>query len=123
MPVPLAPEVPTVRMVAVSRFASASMETSMPTWKPVVLATFTLVARAREAAASVVGPAANTIALLFSRTTFAAIVPKSQPARVYGTHGAGAFFPSSEIMLKLGSADGSVTSVQYLNDEDEPVVA
>src|SRR5215213_10033360 len=67
---------------------------------------------------------------VFSSTTLAsAVAPQSQPARVYGTHGAGAFFgvPLSPLTITgVGSAGGtpmsSVRSVQYLNDDDEAVV-
>ena len=73
------------------------------------------------------------IALLFSSTAFAVdTLPTSQPARAHGTHGAGVLFApvSPVIMLKLVSADAvgglfarlppSVTSVQYLNDDENP---
>src|SRR5919201_5761338 len=64
------------------------------------------------------------VVAVFSSTTFAsAVAPQSQPARVYGTQGAGAFFgvPLSPLtMLKFGSVGtaltSSVRSVQYLND-------
>jgi hypothetical protein len=66
---------------------------------------------------------------VFSSTTFAsAVAPQSQPARVYGTHGAGVFLavPLSPLtMLKFGSVGGvftsSVRSVQYLNELEELV--
>src|SRR5436190_5097737 len=66
---------------------------------------------------------------VFSSTVLAsATAPKSQPARVYGTHGAGAFFatpPSPLTMFGIGSVGvaltSSVRSVQYLNDDDELV--
>src|SRR5262245_30030165 len=69
---------------------------------------------------------------VFSRTTLArATAPKSQPARVYGTHGAGVFFGrplsgSGVTMLGSGSAGGvpvsSTRSVQYLKDDEDAVV-
>jgi hypothetical protein len=67
---------------------------------------------------------------VFSSTTFAsAVAPQSHPARVYGTHGAGAFFgvPLSPLTMtgvgSAGTADVSSTrSVQYLNDDDDAVV-
>src|SRR5262245_57026116 len=69
---------------------------------------------------------------VFSSTTFAsATAPKSQPARVYGTHGAGVFLScpvagSRVTMFGSGSAGGvptsSTRSVQYLNEDDEAVV-
>jgi hypothetical protein len=67
---------------------------------------------------------------VFSSTTFAtAAAPKSQPARVYGTHGAGVVLavPLPPLtMLGVGSAGGiptsSTRSVQYLKDEAEAVV-
>src|SRR5262245_60590060 len=68
---------------------------------------------------------------MFSRTTFArATAPKSQPARVYGTHGAGVFLGmplrgSAVTMFVRGSAGGvpvsSTRSVQYLNEDDNNV--
>jgi hypothetical protein len=67
---------------------------------------------------------------VFSRTRFAvATPPKSQPARVYGTHGAGVVlgWPLSALTM-LGSASSggvlseSTRSVQYLNDGAEAVV-
>ena len=53
--------------------------------------------------------------------------PKSQPARVYGTHGAGACLPASVIMFGAVSegvvVDGSkIPSVQYANETPVPVV-
>ncbi len=66
---------------------------------------------------------------VFSSTTLAsAVAPQSQPARVYGTHGAGVFFgePLSPFtMLKFGFVGGmltsSVRSVQYLNEHEDAV--
>src|SRR3989442_15727043 len=66
---------------------------------------------------------------VFSRTTFAsATAPKSQPARVYGTQGAGIVvgFPLSVFTIfGSGSAGGSpvssTRSVQYLKEDDEAV--
>src|SRR5262245_7424027 len=68
---------------------------------------------------------------VFSSTTFAsATAPKSQPARVYGTHGAGVFFGSRRsgsvvTMFVSGSAGGfpvsSTRSVQYVNEDDDAV--
>src|SRR5262249_9114613 len=58
---------------------------------------------------------------MFSRTVFAvATAPKSQPARVNGTHGAGAFLPSAVSMLYVVSVGVAVVgskigSVQYAN--------
>src|SRR3954453_23067782 len=67
---------------------------------------------------------------VFSSTTFAsAVAPQSQPARVYGTHGAGVIFgePLSPFTITgAGSVGGmltsSVRSVQYLKDDDDAVV-
>jgi hypothetical protein len=67
---------------------------------------------------------------VFSNTTLAtAAAPKSHPARVYGTHGAGVVLgvPLSPLtMFGVGSAGGTPTSstrsVQYLNDEEDAVV-
>src|SRR6185312_4577102 len=42
--------------------------------------------------------------------------PKSQPARVNGTHGAGVVFWPSVIMFGSGSPVGSTGFVQYLNE-------
>jgi hypothetical protein len=66
---------------------------------------------------------------VFSRTTLAsATAPKSQPARVNGTHGAGALRgvpPSPVTMFGSRSAGGvplsSTRSVQYLNDDADAV--
>src|SRR6266852_5579256 len=66
---------------------------------------------------------------VFSRTTLAsAVAPKSQPARVYGTHGAVVLFgePLSPLtMTGVGFVGGmlasSVRSVQYLNEDDDAV--
>src|SRR5262249_705998 len=79
-------------------------------------ATVMLAAPAADGAASVVLPLVRvTIAVLFSRTVFATLtLPTSQPARVNGTHGAGALradpVPPSDggsalTMLKFVSAD------------------
>src|SRR6266498_1042867 len=131
-----APAVPTVAIVADSAFGVASIVIDMPAEKPETLAVLMFVAPAAAAAASVVGPARKATAVLFSSTTLAsAVAPKSQPARVYGTHGAGVFFgePESPVtMLNFVSADGvggtvaglppSTASVQYLKEDEEPVV-
>src|SRR5262249_45188342 len=66
-------------------------------------------------------PAPNTVGMsmaVFSRMVLAlATAPTSQPARVYGTHGAGAIFPNSLIIVGvvsvgvaglLGSKSGAV---------------
>src|SRR6266481_4086532 len=45
--------------------------------------------------------------------------PTSQPARVYGTHGAGAVLPSSLIISGLPSA---AVAVQYRNEEEKPTL-
>src|SRR6476659_3489404 len=96
-PVPLAPPVPTVATTALSAFDSASMVIAIPTAKPETLWTLMFVAPTAAAVDNVVGPAANATEVLFSRTTFAsAVAPNSQPARVYGTHGAGAFMGDPE---------------------------
>src|SRR5207253_9934851 len=56
---------------------------------------------------------------VFSSSMFASeIAPKSQPARVNGTHGAGVFFCASVTMFGNGSfapVESSTRSVQYLN--------
>ena len=107
-----------------------------PDREPVTLATLTFVSPAFAAAAVTVGPAPKTIALLFSSTAFAVeTFPTSQPARVYGTQGAGVVFgmPESPLtMLGFVSAGGvggsvaglppSVMSVQYLNDDEKPTL-
>ena len=55
---------------------------------------------------------------VFSSSMFASeIAPKSQPARVNGTHGAGVFFCPSVTMFGNGSLTpvvSSTRSVQYL---------
>ena len=139
---PPEPAVPTVWMTAVSALADAFWTTTVwPADRLVTLFTFTLVSPALDAAASVVAPIdRSTMDVLFSSTVLATpTLPTSQPARVNGTHGAGALrtepFPPSEAgsaltMLKFGSADGvcgllagfppSVLSVQYLNVDEKP---
>ncbi len=56
---------------------------------------------------------------MFSSSMFASeTAPKSQPARVNGTQGAGVFFCPSVIMFGNGSVvpvESSTRSVQYLN--------
>src|SRR6202035_2205892 len=82
-----------------------------------------LLASAR-AAASTVGSFANTV--LISPLTFSSSMlaietaPTLQPARVHGTHGAGAFFPSGVIMKNDGSVFAFTMSVQYWNDAAKP---
>src|SRR5580704_3247605 len=82
-----------------------------------------LLASAR-AAASTVGSFANTVLmspLTFSSSMFAIeTAPTLQPARVHGTHGAGAFFPSAVIMKNLGSVVVLTMSVQYWNEAANP---
>ena len=59
---------------------------------------------------------------VFSSTVFAVpIAPKSQPARVYGTHGAGATLPFSLIIVGVKSvwpapAGSKIGAVQYANE-------
>src|SRR6266545_4387010 len=78
---------------AVIALGPVSIVILIPTVKPETLPTLMFVAPATAAAASVVGPAAKTIELLFSSTAFAVeTFPTSQPTRVHGTQGAGAFF-------------------------------
>src|SRR5689334_15866841 len=104
---------------------TASSETAVAVWtttvwpaeRPATLTTLTFVSPAAEAAARVVAPGERRmIELLFSRTVFATLtLPTSQPARVKGTHGAGALraapVPPSDggsplTMLQFESADG-----------------
>ena len=65
---------------------------------------------------------------MFSSTVLAvATWPTLQPARVYGTHGAGAFLPPAVSMLKLWSvgvdvAGSKIGSVQYANETPVLVV-
>ena len=60
---------------------------------------------------------------LFSSSMFAVPTPPtSQPARVYGTHGAGVVLPPVVIMFGFGSSVASTWSVQYLNDDEKLVV-
>src|SRR5712691_9958444 len=70
-------------------------------------------------------PAPKTVGMsvaMFSSTVLAvATCPTLQPARVYGTHGAGAFLPSAVSMLYLVSVGADVVgskigSVQYANE-------
>src|SRR5262249_9183779 len=75
-------------------------------------------------------PEPNTVGMsmaVFSRTVLAVpIAPKSQPARVYGTHGAGATLPSSSIIVGLVSvvvpAGSKRGAVQYAKDTPVRVV-
>src|SRR5713101_4388059 len=68
-----------------------------------------------------------TSTAVFSRIVFAvATAPKSQPPRVYGTHGAGAILPFSliisgvvSVVLPAGSNSGAV---QYANETPVRVV-
>src|SRR5467141_4756763 len=59
---------------------------------------------------------------MFSRMALAVDTPPQlQPARVYGTHGAGAFLPSAVSILNLVSVGAEVVgsksgSVQYANE-------
>src|SRR5579863_1560513 len=46
--------------------------------------------------------------------------PTLLPARLQGTHGAGAFFPSLVIMKKVGSVVALTISVQYWNEAAKP---
>src|SRR5215469_15666456 len=117
-PVPFAPPVPCVRIVADSAFAPASIVITLPTVSPDVLRTLMLTAGGDAAAARDVGPPLNNTALLFSSTALAAgTYPTSQPARVYETHGAGAFFgvPESPFTMFGSVSTGAETgAVQYL---------
>src|SRR4051812_12422258 len=142
-PVPAAPAPPTFAIVASSLFRVALSRTIVwPVARPLTLVTLMFVAPAAAAAARLVGAGEvrRTIALLFSRTVLATpTLPTSQPARVYGTHGAGALRTapvpprdagSALIMLKFESAEAvggvfaglppSVLSVQYLNEDEKP---
>src|SRR5258708_7263141 len=76
-------------------------------------------------------PAPKTVGMsveMFSRTVFAvATWPTLQPARVYGTHGAGALWPSAVSMLNFVSLGADVVgskigSVQYANETPTLVV-
>src|SRR5437016_3504596 len=62
------------------------------------------------------------LVLVFSSTVFATeMLPTSQPARVYDTHGAGVVFgvPLSPFtMFGVVSAGAATGSVQYLNDDE-----
>src|SRR5258706_6310400 len=65
-------------------------------------------------------PAPNTVvmsACVFSSSMLAIeTAPTLHPARVKGTHGAGAFLPEGVSRLYVGSATGSTRSVQYVNE-------
>src|SRR3954451_2381341 len=69
-------------------------------------------------------PAPNTCVtslVVFSSSRSAAPTPpKSQPARVNATHGAGVFFWPAVTSVGSGSRLASVGSVQYLNAELKP---
>src|SRR6266511_1892928 len=75
-------------------------------------------------------PAPNTVGMsiaVFSRIVFAvATAPKSQPARVNGTHGAGAILPFSLIISGVVSvvdpAGSKSGAVQYANETPVRVV-
>ena len=59
----------------------------------------------------------EAVVFVFSSSMFAVPTPPtSQPARVKGTHGAGAVFCPSDTMFGSGSFVASTTSVQYLNE-------
>ena len=137
---------PTAAIVASSLVAVPDANTMVwPATRPGSVApvvTEICVAPIAASAASVFAGVRRTTAVLFSRTVFATpTLPTSQPARVYGTHGAGALrvapVPPSDAgsaltMLKLPSAEAvggllaglppSVTSVQYLNVDEKPLV-
>ena len=143
---PPAPAVPTppAATVASSAFASTSIQNVCPAAKLKTEPTLMFVSPLAAAAARIVGlgepggVVRKMTELLFSRTVFATpTLPTSQPARVYGTQGAGALrtapVPPSEAgslltMLKFESADAvggvlaglppSVLSVQYLNVDE-----
>ena len=113
-PVPVAPRVPTVAIVAVSSRAPVSMVICSPGVKLATSPTLMLVAPAAAAADSDV----NTSALLFSSSMFAAETPPTlQPACVYVSHGAGVVWPPSPTMFGSESSEPSTVSVQYLNDD------
>src|SRR5258708_38801507 len=76
-------------------------------------------------------PAPKTVGMsvaMFSSTVFAvATWPTLQPARVNGTHGAGALWPSAVSMLNVVSlgvevVGSKIGSVQYANDTPRLVV-
>src|SRR2546423_134375 len=81
-----------------------------------------------SAASGDAGP--NTVGMsmaVFSRTVFAvATAPTSHPARVYGTHGAGATLPFSLIIVGVVSvvvpAGSKSGAVQYAKDTPVRVV-
>jgi hypothetical protein len=110
---PVPPAVPTLWT------PTNSVPTSIvcPALNLATLATLMFVSPACAFAASVV-PGVIT-ALLFSSTVFATdTLPTSQPARVYETHGAGAFFGCPEsafTMFGLLSTPPATGAVQYLN--------
>ena len=87
------------------------MFTALPTRKPVTEPILRTVSPGLTAACSGVGPPLTITALPFSSTVFAvATAPKSQPAVVYGTHGAGAFAPLGVTMF--GGPPETIGSVQ-----------
>ena len=92
----------------------------MPTKSVGALAGFAASARShsRRAGAEDIGDVAARVVVLFSSSMFAVPTPpKSQPARVNGTHGAGVVLPVSVTMFGGESSAPSTGLVQYLNDE------
>src|SRR5712691_7417260 len=101
-------------IVAVSEPGSCPIVITWPTRKPLALPTKSVVSPAAAATRTGVGPPVTKTAPLFSRTAFAvATPPQSQPARVNGTHGAGAVAPLGEIMFwTVGVPAADIGSVQ-----------
>ena len=106
-PVPAAPAVPTLAIVASSWLTVPFSSTIVwPAARPLMLLTLMFVSPAVAAAASDVGAGdvRNAIAVLFSSTALAVpTLPTSQPARVNGTHGAGALRTVPEPPRDAGS--------------------
>ena len=114
MPVPAAPAVPTVEIVA----DSPSTVIAWPALNPVTLATLMFVAPAGVATSRAVGPPLIVTALLFSSSMFAAETPPTeQPAPVNVSHGAGVVAPPSVTMFGSGSFAAATVLFQYLNDD------
>ena len=104
------------RTVAVSEVAAwLSIVIVWPFEKPAMLPTRIVVSPGLAAVNRIgVGPPVTKTAPLFSRTVFAvATPPQSQPARVNGTHGAGALAPVGVTMFgTVGVFDAETGSVQ-----------
>src|SRR5258707_11931592 len=100
----------------------AVLQRASPAAQWIAIPTKSLVAWLELLAASIASgePGPNTVVMsapVFSSSRLAMeTAPTLHPARVNGTHGAGAFLPSCVSILKVGSETGLTKSVQYVND-------